>query len=81
MLNNTLSSLSQNSHFISHLHIIIVEIGETLKKIKRTEKVELDNTPIEVWRGFGVQGIRWLTNSLMLSCKNVKCQKNRVTTH
>ena len=38
------------------------EVGEALKKTGRTKAVGPDNIPIEVWRGLGEEGIRWLTN-------------------
>ena len=38
------------------------EVGQALKKMGRTKTVWQDNIPIEVWRGLGEEGIRWLTN-------------------
>ena len=42
--------------------IITGEVGQALKKMRRTKAVGPDNIPIEVWRGLGEEGIRWLTN-------------------
>ena len=38
------------------------KLEEALKKIGRTKAVGPDNISIEVWRGLGEKGIRWLIN-------------------
>nr|QIA97904.1 hypothetical protein AP_R.00g000040-v1.0.a3 [Amaranthus palmeri] len=38
------------------------EVKEALKKMGRSKAVGPNNIPIEVWKGLGDEGIRWLTN-------------------
>ena len=48
--------------FLKFKDVTTEEVEEALKKMGKTKVVEPDNTPIEVWRDLGEEGIRWLTN-------------------
>ena len=51
----------------SIIDITTAEVEEALTKMRRSKTVGPNNITIEVWRGLGNEGIRWLTNLLLSS--------------
>ena len=49
-----------------------VEIGETLKRMKRGKAMDPDGIPIEVWRCLGDRAIVWLTKLFNLIFRSNK---------
>ena len=50
------------SNFRPCRHITKEEVKETLRKMNVVKAVGPDNTPVEIWKSLGEEGLEWLTN-------------------
>jgi len=72
---NILSIWLKRSKTPCHL-ITREEVKEALRKMKVGKVVGPDSIPVEIWKSLGEEGVKWLTDFLMLSLRLQHCHKN-----